>query len=66
VIDPKGVYLRGIPGDMSAQELKALFADVGSIKGVDIRGGTKQPGTTACAFVNFNEEASAQQVGSLL
>jgi hypothetical protein len=46
------------------QQLHALFADVGSIRSVDLIGvSSKRPGATRAAFVNFNEEASAQQVG---
>jgi hypothetical protein len=64
VLQPKGIYLQGIPPATTADELKAVFAAYGKVQKVSIIGVKYH--TTKCAFVDFDTEASAQQVSMRL
>ena len=59
-VQPKGIYLEGIPPETTRRELEAIFAAYGQVMGVVII--EIKWRATKCAFVDFATEAAAQQV----
>jgi len=60
VLQPKGIFLQGIPVGTTKEELQAIFAPYGKLDSVDIIAVKWRE--TKCAFLNFFTEAAAQKV----